>query len=301
MIKIIKRNFVAVFLLIFTLVVVNSFISLNKNFYKTEIKNKIVFYEGKDNYENLMIREFMNVINLTESDLVSLISKLNISYFESDDKIKNQIGSNFFKKTDKEIIFFNTIFIYDKFDKKKYEQFILSQFKLNLFKTLSQLKIKKKDDLKSNIKNCLVGKAITQTQNPNKSYKEFAKKLDEVYDIIYFEYLTSRELIKLFDLTDFDSKKKKINFLDCVKDVTGHNDHIISLDNTIVSNDTKSYELYYLINFNDFQNKNFDIRLEFTNYKNDRLIYFLNLLIILTFISINFSIKTINNHLKKTS
>lgn len=285
MIEVIKKNFVILLLLIFTLVVVNSFISLNKNFYKTEIKKKIVFYEGEDVYENFKIREFIRVINLTKSDLISIMRKLNISYFGHDNKNKIKITNSSFNKTDKEIIFFNKIYIYDKFDKKEYEQFILRQFKLNLLKTLSQLKIKKKNDLKSSTKECLVRKAIIYTQNPNKNYKEFAKTLDEVYDTIYSKYLTPEELQELVESTDSDIKK--YIFLYCVKNFINKNFEY------------KNGEMYFLKNFNDFQNKNFDIRLEFTNYKNDKLIYFLNFIIILTFISVYFSIKSINNFLKR--
>lgn len=283
MIEVIKKNFVILLLLIITLVAVNSFISLNKNFYKTEIKKKIVFYEGEDVYENFTIREFIRVINLTESDLISIMRKLDISYFGHDNKNKIKIANSSFEKTDKEIIFFNKIYIYDKFDKKEYEQFILRQFKLNLLKTLSQLKIKKKNDFKSFIKKCLVTKAIIYTQNPNKHYKEFAKTLDEVYDTIYSKYLTPEELSELIETTDSDIKKDI--FLDCVK----HSPNF----------EYKKSEMYFLKNFNDFQNKNFDIRLEFTNYKNEKLIYFLNFIIILTFISMHFSIKSIINFLKR--
>lgn len=283
MIEIIRKNFVVIFLIIFTLAVVNSFLYLNKNFYKTEVKTQIVFYDNNDYYENFMIKEFLKVIDLTKSDLTEMMRKLNISYFNSDAKIKS--GHNSFKKTDKKTIFYNKIYIYDKFEKEKYEQFILKEFKSNLFKVLSQLKIKKLDRYDVSIRNCLARSAITQTQNPNKNYKEFSNMLDEVKDIIYSESLPFNELTKLFQFTDLDFKKKSI-FYNCLKKVTG-------------TSELKNSDLYFIINFNDFQNKNFDIRLDFTNYKNDNLIYFLNLIIIMTFISIYFSIKSIYNFLKR--
>ena len=50
------------------------------------------------------------------------------------------------------------------------------------------------------------------------------------------------------------------------------------------------------MNFSNFlKNINLDMKINFKNYENKKLIYFLNLIIIITFILVNLSFTTIKN------
>ena len=149
--QILKKNIILIIITLITLAVVNSFIYINKNFFKTEAKINITLSE-KNNYESFAATRYLKMLRVNKDFYNSVIKDINSEYFNSRKDFqfyKSNIGYNSSKL--KFLEYQNKSFLYEKFDKNDYTAFVKENFETIFNNKIKNLRddfiIKKKKQL----------------------------------------------------------------------------------------------------------------------------------------------------------
>lgn len=270
MIQTIKKNFLFILITLLVLIVVNSFIKINKNFSKVHSKIQIKF-SVKEDYELQQTNEILARLKIDQDLINNVIKDINTDYSGSKKNFNmknNKITHNF--STSNFLVFENENFFYDKFNKNDYNIFLKKNFKKYLY---NRAEFQKNDYIRTSkeiISSCLIQVAAEKFRTKEK-FIALIDEFNEIYDSLYLEFLPFYTFRKKTDVS--------YNLIICLK---------------------KSYlDFYYLSKYNNLmENINFEIVTKFENYKNNKLIYFINIIILMSFIFVNFcfvEIKKIRN------
>jgi hypothetical protein len=283
----IKKNLISLLILFFILLVVNSFIFINKNFSKTQITTKIIFNGIEDRYEQLIYRNTFEKIKLNQSTFDEILNITNSNFFNSKKKEINffTLGNSSYLLGENNINYENKTFVYKKFLETEYVQFFNDHFYKNL--NISLIKLKKNEiELKKKfIEKCIFNESIEYKKNYLETFHKLIERLDVYLDELSTRYLPYDNLEIEYRYDGLNEEEK----LDTIK------------DNDIVNRCLQqNYSVFfYLSNYDNLDLKNFKYDLRFSSYKNYKLIIFLNLITIMMFISVFFTFKGFFKFLKR--
>lgn len=274
MIKKFKKNIFLIFILLLTLIFINSFIYINKNFSKIETRIQIEF-SLKDNYKNLVTRNLFKRLGLNKNEPLNYIIKnINANYF-GEEKDSVSYGSDVLFKPSKTdfLLYKDRYFLFKKFNKDDYSLFLKKNYKLFLKNKIQVLKNDTIEKKKVILTDCLFGLSNKQDENPKEKFLELKDKLDEIYENLYLNFMPIKIAKEKFDLHHY--------LISCI-------------------NDNNYMDFFYLSNNNNFfEDINYKFDIEFENYNNNKLIYFINIIIIISIIYINFFLLEIKKARKK--
>ena len=282
--KILKTNFISFLLLLIILISVNSFIHINENFFKTEVRVQIKSDKLGNDFENLVYKKIFETINVEAKSFDDIIKKINTDYFGVKILVGKLKKKNSSYSLNSEHLKYNGLFlVYKKFPETDYTLFFNKNFDSFLIKNLATLREKKIIEKKKLIIDCFIKNIL---ENPNEesyntkknlyeeNYSKFIAKLNEIYGDLYTSFLPKKVLEESLNLSVL--KENKSTFLKCIK--IDYSDY------------------FYLSNLDNFDYKNFNYDIKFNSYNNYKLIYFINLIIIMTFILVFFSFNVIFNN-----
>jgi hypothetical protein len=274
MIKKFKKNIFLIFILLLTLISINSFIYINKNFSKIETRIQIKL-SLKDNYKNLVTGNLFKRLELSKKEpLNNIIKNMNTNYFGAEkDSVSYRSDVLFLPSKTDFLLYKNRYFLYKEFNKNDYSLFLKKNYKLFLKNKIQVLKNDAIKNKKVILTNCLYGISITQDKNPNEKFLELKDKLDEIYENLYLNFIPIKIAIEKFNLHHY--------LISCM-------------------NDNSYVDFFYLSNNNNFfEDINYKFDIKFENYSNNKLIYFINIIIIISIIYINFFLLEIKKARKK--
>ena len=269
------------------LLVVNSFIFINKNFSKTQITTKINLNDIEDRLEQFIYSNTFKIIKLNQSTFDEILNITNSIFFNSKKKETNffTLGNSSYSLNDKNINYQNETFVYKKFLETEYVQFFNDHFYKNLNVSLIKLKKNEIELTKKVIEKCVFNTSIKNKKNYVETFHKLIERLDVYVDELSTRYLPYDNLEIEYRYDGLNEEEK----LDTKKD-----NAIINF--CLQQNYSK---FFYLSNYDNLDIKNFKYDLRFSSYKNYKLIIFLNLITIMIFISVFFTYKEFLNFLKK--
>lgn len=282
MVKIFKNNYILILSLVITLITINSFFNINKNFSKTQVKTKIEFEESLDDYEKLIKSYLFSEYYINRSFFDEIMSELNLKYLG---RKKNFI----FNKSTllnlislKNIEYNNETYITKKIDEENYKLFLEDNFKNYFTDKLNIINKKYVNDVKIDIKKCIQKNLILETHDHKREAIILFKFLDKVSNQAIANYTLPKKIKQMIEFNQINEVSKKI-FMKCITP----------------SPSPKYLSFFYVFESKKLINENFKIEVEFKNYENKKLIIFFNIIIFLTFIFINLFFKIIKNLKKK--
>ena len=229
--------------------------------------------------------EFLNFIGLNKRDIHGIVKKINKDFFGSnEDLVKRRT-----EFLNKDIIkFSNETFVLKKFNKEDYKLFFNKRFISDYNKLLISLKNNIIQSNKKKVRTCVARYLLEGNQleiKPAENFILINNGFNEIHESLYLDYF---DAYKLMNLVRNAIKNIDIEWMlfDCIKKNIGHGE-------------AKQKDLFFLLNFEQI-NKDFEKKITFKNYKNNKLILFLNIFIILSFISVYFFSKSIIKFLKTT-
>ena len=272
MINLVKKNIFLIICLILTLGVVNTFLFVNKNFYNTEVNIELTLINPVNKFERLILHESVENFILNKTFFEKMLRKTNTAYFGSNKNILNTISSlsNFSEQND--LKYKSIFYVTKKFDQNKYDLYLNKNLKSNFYSELKFLEEKKINLDKRIFQKCIIENLVSFNYETRKENTLIFKLIDELYNFMFIQFKSKNELFDFIFSSTLEHYEKTI-FMKCI------NLHYINY--------------FYLTNLSNIDLENLKIEISFGNYKNNKLIYFLNIIILLSIIFLFSLFKTI--------